>query len=218
MSTETVSVMPFSAALRERTRKAHEEAESSPFVRELLEGKQSRSDYVALAGQQYFVYQALEAVAEQLREDAVAGAFIAPELTRLPAIEADLDFLDPGWRERLQPLPATQAYVETIRRTADWPGGFIAHHYTRYLGDLSGGQVIRTLLQRQFGFGADGVSFYLFADIEKLKRFKDAYREQLDAVPWDDAERERVLAEANVAFRCNEAVFVELAEATSHAA
>jgi len=218
MPTETAPVMPMSTALRERTRTAHEEAESSPFVRELLEGKRSKADYIALAGQQYFIYEALETVGELLRDNPEAAPFLDPALTRLPSIEADLDFLDPGWREHLRPLPATEAYVERIKGLADWPGGFIAHHYTRYLGDLSGGQVIRTLLQRQFGFETQGVAFYVFDDIAKPKPFKDAYRAQLDAVTWDEAERERVLEEANAAFRCNEAVFVELAAATAKAA
>ena len=216
-STDVASVAPMSALLRERTRAAHEDAESSPFVRELLEGQRTREDYVALVGQQYYIYQALEAVGELLREDPVVGAFVMPQLTRLPAIEADLDFLDPGWRDRLEPLAATRSYVARIHRTATWPGGYIAHHYTRYLGDLSGGQVIRTLLSRQFGFDTNGVGFYIFQDIAKPKLFKDRYREQLDAIDWDEAERERVLAEANEAFRCNEAVFVELAEVTRRA-
>ena len=36
-----------------------------------------------------------------MRDDPLAAAFITPKLTRLPAIEADLDFLlGAGWRDR----------------------------------------------------------------------------------------------------------------------
>ncbi len=218
MSIDVAPAVKLATALRERTRTAHEEAESSPFVRELMEGKRSLADYVALAGQQYFVYQALEAVGATFRDDPQIGAFIDPELARVAAIEADLDFLDPGWREHLQPLPATTAYVARIHGLADWPVGYLAHHYTRYLGDLSGGQVIRTMLQRHYGLGEEGLGFYLFPGIAKPKVFKDEYRARLDAVELDDAELSRVLEEANAAFRCNQALFVELDAATAQVA
>ncbi len=212
------NVIPLSAALRERTRDVHADAEGSSFVRELLEGERTRDDYTALVGQQYFVYEALESVAEALRDDPTAAAFISPKLTRLPAIEADLDFLQPGWRDALAPLPATSRYTARIREMAEWPGGFVAHHYTRYLGDLSGGQVIRTLLQRRFGFDTNGVGFYVFAEIAKPKLFKDTYREQLDAAPWTEAEQDRVVEEARRAFRHNAEMFADLAAATAVAA
>ena len=63
---------------------------------------------------------------------------------------------------------------------ATWPGGFVAHHYTRYLGDLSGGIFIGRVMQRRFGFDTNGIGFYLFADIADPRAFKDVYREQLD--------------------------------------
>ncbi|GAB3399094.1 biliverdin-producing heme oxygenase [Schumannella luteola] len=208
-------VILFSDAIRDRTRAVHRETEGSAFIAELVEGKRTRDDYVALVGQQYFVYQALEHVAEGLRGDPVAASFVDSKLTRLPAIEADLDFLAPGWRETLVPLAATQRYVLRIHEMAQWAGGFVAHHYTRYLGDLSGGQAIRTLLQRQFGFDTNGVGFYIFTEIAKPKLFKDTYRAQLDAAPWDEAEKDRVIAEVERAFRHNAEMFVDLERATA---
>jgi heme oxygenase (biliverdin-producing, ferredoxin) len=210
------NVVLFSEAIRDRTRAVHQDAEGSDFIAELIAGRRSREDYIALVGQQFFVYQALELVAEAMKHDPVASSFVSPKLTRLPAIAADLDFLvGPSWRDELVPLPATTRYVQRIHETAVWPGGFVAHHYTRYLGDLSGGQAIRTLLQRQFGFDSNGVGFYIFAEIAKPKPFKDTYRAQLDAAPWDDDEKERVIQEVARAFRHNQEMFVDLAEATA---
>lgn len=212
-------VIPFSQALRERTAAVHSDTEGSAFITELLSGKRSKDDYIALVGQLYFVYEALEAVAELLKTDAVATAFISPKLTRLPALEADLAFLvGDDWRETAAPLPATERYVTRIHEMAFWPGGFVAHHYTRYLGDLSGGQIIRTLLQRQFGFETNGVGFYIFAEIAKPKPFKDAYRAELDALGWGEVERSRVIEEANTAFRLNADLFADLAATTAVAA
>ena len=213
-------VIPFSQALRERTRGGHSASEGANFMDDLMTGKGSRDDYISLVAQHYFIYAALEAAAEKMKDDADAAAFITPQLTRLPALEADLLFLlGDDWRSIIAPLPTTARYVDRIETVAaTWSGGFIAHHYTRYLGDLSGGQIIRTLMQRQFGFETNGVGFYLFDQIAKPKEFKDTYREQLDAVTWSDEERERVIDEVMIAYRFNTELFVDLATAKASAA
>lgn len=208
-------VIPFSQELRERTRSVHEESEGATFMQDLMSGRGSREDYVHLLSQHYFVYEALEEAASWLADDPVCALFITSKLTRLPAIEADLEFLiGPTWREQVHPLPSTLRYTARIREVgATWPGGFIAHHYTRYLGDLSGGQIIRTLLQRQYGFETNGVGFYLFNEIAKPKVFKDVYRAQLDAVDWSEEERSRVIDEVALAFQFNSQLFDDLARA-----
>ncbi len=215
-----MSVIPFSQALRERTRSGHSSSEGADFMSDLMTGKGSRGDYVALVVQHFFIYEALEAAATRFLGDAVASRFITPQLTRLPAIEDDLTFLiGAEWRDAITPLPTTRAYVARIADVAarDWAGGFVAHHYTRYLGDLSGGQAIRTLMQRQFGFETNGVGFYVFDQIARPREFKDTYREQLDAVGWDAAESERVIDEVMRAYTFNTELFVDLAKAKAAA-
>lgn len=212
--------IPFSTALRERSRGAHSGSEHAGFMDDLMRGRGTRDDYVALVAQHWFIYDALEAAADTMRHDAIAAPFISDKLTRLPAIEADLAFLiGDDWRSRIEPLPTTRRYVERIREVgASWPGGFVAHHYTRYLGDLSGGLFIGKLMARQFGFETNGIGFYLFEEIADPAAFKDVYREQLDAVAWDAAERERVIDEVLVAYQFNTDLFVDLASAKSAAA
>jgi len=210
----------FSAAVRARSSAAHSSSEGADFMTDLMRGRGSREDYVALVVQHWFIYKALEAAAETMKADPVASAFVDDKLTRLPAIEADLDFLiGEGWRDQVEPLPTTARYVARIAEVgATWPGGFIAHHYTRYLGDLSGGQFIGKIMARQFGFEANGIGFYIFDEIADPAAFKDVYREQLDAVPWDAAERERVIDEVLLAYRFNTELFVDLAAAKAAAA
>ncbi|MFT4229997.1 MAG: biliverdin-producing heme oxygenase [Microbacterium sp.] len=207
--------IPFSAALRERSSGAHSGSESAGFMADLLGGAGTRDDYSALVAQHYFIYEALEGAAERMRRDRVAATFISDKLTRLPALEADLEFLvGPDWRDRISPLPTTRRYVDRIRRVgATWPGGFVAHHYTRYLGDLSGGLFIGRLMARRFGFETNGIGFYLFGDIADPAAFKDVYRAQLDAAPWDDAEKERIIDEVLLAYRFNTELFEDLARA-----
>lgn len=203
----------FSEALRERTaiRSAAPSA-SERFMADLLSGRSSRDDYIALVAQNYFVYGALERAAEQRAADPVAAAFISPALTRLPAIREDLRFLiGDDWQDAISPLATTARYVDRIdSHAATSTGAFVAHHYTRYLGDLSGCAIIRSIMQRQFGFETNGVGFYLFAGIAKPKEFKSTYRAQLDAAGWSDQERESVIAEVGVAHRLTEELFEDL--------
>jgi heme oxygenase len=210
-----MSVIPFSQALRDRTRSDHSSSEGAGFMTDLMTGKGSRDDYIALVAQHYFIYAAIESAATSMRDDEVACRFISDSLTRLPAIEQDLAFLlGDDWRDQIAPLPTTQRYVARIEEVAHtWCGGFVAHHYTRYLGDLSGGQIIRTLMQRQFGFETNGVGFYLFDQIAKPREFKDRYREQLDNAGWDDDECQRVIDEVVLAYKFNTDLFSDLADA-----
>lgn len=207
--------LPFSAALRERSSGSHSRSEHAGFMADLLKGEGTRGDYISLVAQHYFIYEALESAGERMRRDPIAAVFISDKLTRLPALETDLEFLlGADWREQIVPLPTTQRYVDRIRQVgATWAGGFVAHHYTRYLGDLSGGLFIGKVMARRFGFETNGIGFYLFGDIADPAAFKDVYREQLDSAPWDDAERERVIDEVLLAYRFNTELFEDLERA-----
>ena len=72
-------------------------------------------------------------------------------------------------------------------------------------------------IARRYGFETNGVGFYLFDQIASPKEFKETYRDQLDAVAWDDAERERVIAEVLAAYRLNTELFDDLAAAKAAA-
>jgi heme oxygenase len=216
-----LTVISFSAALRERTWSGHGDSEGAEFMTDLMKGRGTRDDYIALVAQHYFVYQALEAAAAKFAGDPKVEPFLSPALTRMPALEADLEFLlGADWLEQIAPLPTAVRYVDRIDEVAadGWGGGFVAHHYTRYLGDLSGGQHIGKLMQRHFGFETNGIGFYLFNEIADPSEFKIRYREQLDAAGWDAVEQERVIDEVLLAYRLNSELFVDLAAAKAAAA
>src|SRR5882757_2379122 len=206
----------FSTLIRTASHEQHVEAETSTFMSDLLGGRLGVDAYARYTEQLWFVYEALETGAERLAADPVAGAFIQAELFRLPALERDLEHLrGADWRAGLTALPATQAYADRVRECAEeWPGGYIAHHYTRYLGDLSGGQIIRAKAERTWGFArkGDGVRFYVFEEIGNPAAFKRSYRELLDGVRADDLERQRIVGECKRAFALNTAVFHALGE------
>ncbi|MFF0202679.1 heme oxygenase (biliverdin-producing) [Streptomyces sp. NPDC005017] len=201
----------FSTVIRTASHEQHTEAETSTFMSDLLGGRLGVDAYARYTEQLWFVYEALEAGAGRLAADPVAGPFVRPELFRLGALERDLEHLrGPGWRSTLSALPATRVYADRVRECAEeWPGGYVAHHYTRYLGDLSGGQIIRDRAERTWGFArkGDGVRFYVFEGISNPAEFKRGYRERLDALAADELERQRVVAECRDAFALNTAVF-----------
>ncbi|UCM87510.1 biliverdin-producing heme oxygenase [Streptomyces marincola] len=209
---------PFSTLIRDASHQQHTEAENSAFMGDLLGGRLGVAAFRAYTEQLWFVYRALEGAADRLAGDPVAGPFIRPELFRTAALERDLDHLHEGadWRAALRPLPATEAYAARVMEVArDWPGGYVAHHYTRYLGDLSGGQVIRGTAEARWGFErkGDGVRFYVFDAIDNPAAFKREYRALLDALPLDGPERLRVVDECKRAFALNTAVFQDLGDA-----
>ncbi|NGO70453.1 heme oxygenase (biliverdin-producing), partial [Streptomyces boncukensis] len=209
---------PFSTQIRTASQDAHTEAENSSFMGELLGGRLGREAYTRYTEQLWFVYRALEEAAGRLAEDPVAGPFVRGDLFRLPALERDLDHLHGAgadWRAGLAPLPATARYADRIAEVArDWPGGYVAHHYTRYLGDLSGGQIIRGTAEKTWGFArkGDGVRFYVFEGIPNPAAFKREYRALLDAIPVDELEKQRIVDECRRAFALNTAVFADLGE------
>ncbi|MEU2676924.1 biliverdin-producing heme oxygenase [Streptomyces sp. NPDC007107] len=212
----TATTTPFSTLIRTASHEQHTEAESSSFMSDMLGGRLGVDAYTRYTEQLWFVYRALEDGAEALRKDPVAGPFIQPQLMRTAELERDLRHLrGEGWREGLEPLPATAAYAGRVAECArEWPAGYVAHHYTRYLGDLSGGQIIRGTAEKTWGFErkGDGVRFYVFEQISNPAAFKREYRELLDAVDADDLEKQRIVDECKRAFALNTAVFRELGE------
>lgn len=205
-------VVPFSELLRTRTRSRHGASSGAGFMTDLMRGTCSVDDYASLVAQYWFVYGALERATARMADHPVAAPFITSRLTRLPALEADLGFLiGPDWRSRVEPLASTAEYVDRLDGLASVSAGaFVAHHYTRYLGDLSGGQFIRTVLQRHYGFETNGVGFYVFAEVADPAEFKAVYRAQLDAAPWSEDEKEAVVAEVVHAYDLNTRLLAEL--------
>ncbi|MCD9198956.1 biliverdin-producing heme oxygenase [Aeromicrobium wangtongii] len=195
-----------SALLRTGSRSEHTAAEGSDFMSELMAGRINEAGYTHFLTLLRRVYEALETTAAELADDPLASAVIDPAIERLGTIDADLDH----WGRVDVQSPATDAYVARIRASAEWGGLFVAHHYTRYLGDLSGGQAIGRIISREFGLDGAGVAFYEFDAITKPKVYKDDYRARLDGLPLDEAERQRVLDEVKVAFALNGGIFAEM--------
>lgn len=106
--------------------------------------------------------------------------------------------------------PATVDYVERLQKIANSSEAhlLIAHAYTRYMGDLSGGQILARCARKALNLPetGEGGSFYEFPGICP-KNFKNMYRSKLDELPY---EHEMLVSEANVAFALNIRIFEEI--------
>lgn len=208
----TAPELGFAERIKTQTDAAHRRTEQSRFVGDLLAGKLTPAAHAALIAQTYLVYRTLEDAGRTHAENRLVAPFLGDELLRTGALEADLEFLlGAQWRDQVVASPATQRYIDRLDEVAyDWPAGFVAHHYIRYLGDLSGGQIIRRMLERAYGYETDGLRFYIFDGIEKPKLYKDAYRAKLDSAPLSADEQQRIIDEVNLAYELNGALFADL--------
>lgn len=199
--------------LRVGTKKAHTMAENVGFVKCFLKGVVEKNSYRKLVGNFYFVYSAMEEEMSKHSLHPIVSKINFPELNRKHSLETDLAYYyGSNWREQIQLSPAGKAYVERIREISQKePELLIAHSYTRYLGDLSGGQILKNIAMTAMNLSdGQGTAFYEFADIPDEKGFKAKYRQALDELPIDDATADRIVDEANAAFGVNMKMFQEL--------
>lgn len=199
--------------LREGTKKSHTMAENVGFVKCFLKGVVEKNSYRKLVTNLYFVYSAIEEEMERHREHPVLSKIYFPKLNRKKSLEQDLFYYyGANWREQIEPSPAAQNYVQRIREvSASEPELLIAQCYTRYLGDLSGGQILKKIAQNAMNLSeGQGTEFYEFKEISDEKEFKANYRQALNELPIDDATAQRIVDEANAAFGMNMNLFQEL--------
>ncbi|MGO1399468.1 MAG: heme oxygenase (biliverdin-producing) [Brevibacterium yomogidense] len=201
----------FSTRVKSQTQDAHDEAENSPFMGDLLGGKLDRDAYVSLLEQYLHLYRALEATEARFADSPELAGVLDPRLDRVAALEADLADLRTGTAPAAA-TPATRTYVDRLAALPqDAPERYFAHHYLRYLGDLSGGQVIGRLAARHYDLPAESLRTWRFEGIEKHKPYKDQYRAALDAAPLTEAQRDAFVDEARAGFILAKELFDSLA-------
>ncbi|MFN6462572.1 MAG: heme oxygenase (biliverdin-producing) [Nostoc sp. DedVER02] len=192
--------------LRSGTQQAHASAENVGFMKCFVQGVVDRDCFAKFLSNLYYVYSELEAALQSHVNHPVVSAVYFLELNRQSSLEKDMVFYyGDDWREKIIPSSATQKYINRIREiSASEPALLLGHAYTRYMGDLSGGQMLQKVAQSALKLsGYEGTSFYNFEQIPDKKAFKDKYRQALNALPIDDATAERIVAEANNAFEFN---------------
>jgi heme oxygenase len=193
--------MGLSAELRASTHALHVQAERTGMMARIFHSQATRRGYALFLRNLWPVYAALEAGLERHRATPGVGRFARPETYRTDELAADLAALEMG---DLAMLPAGEAYAASVSQAAEGDGiGLIGHAYTRTLGDLSGGQIMRRLLGRSLDLGEATLGFYRFAGIDDMAAYKAGYHTDLDLAGAEIADPGRVVAAAVLAFRLN---------------
>ncbi|XP_057673132.1 heme oxygenase 1a [Corythoichthys intestinalis] len=203
-----------SEQIKEATKDNHLKAENTELMLSYQRGEITLPQYKLLLCSLHEIYKVLE---EELDKNcshpAVAPIYFPQELDRLESLENDLEhFLGPDWSGKVIVPAATHRYTQRLREIGkDNPGLLVAHAYTRYLGDLSGGQVLGKITQKSLKLtGKEGLSFFYFPAVSSPNRFKQLYRSRMNAIELTEEERVAVLKEAVLAFEFNTQVFDDL--------
>jgi heme oxygenase (biliverdin-producing, ferredoxin) len=200
------------ALLRASTRDLHRAVEQAGIMRHMLAGNVDRGRYCQLLRNLHAIYERLEPALERHAAAEPVGRVHLPELARAPALEADLAALQGSdWRRDIPLTAAAAAYVERLGQLDDTdPATLVAHSYVRYLGDLSGGQVLCRIVSDALGLrDGPGTCFYTFGP-PGAGALAARYRRGLSSIRLGDAATARVVDEACAAFRRHRALFEEL--------
>ena len=204
--------MSLAIALKEGTKESHSAAENTKFVASFLRGVVDYEEYRKLLTNFYYVYDTME---QRIREteDPMVQAIKSEDLERKEAIERDLEYYyGADWKDKQIPSEACNTYCHRINEIAEKdPYLLVAHHYTRYIGDLSGGKILKEITARVLKPPAGkGLDFYEFPSIPNAKLFKQNYRAVLDNLGVDSSQENALITEANYAFRLNMYMFDEI--------
>lgn len=188
-----------SAQIREASKESHAAAENSPFMIALLKGELSTSAYCDYLAQLAPIYETLESWTT----------------TKLPLFDRRLDRFERIISDMESMCGMGMVYDETIQYTKHLKSliankdeiGLLAHHYVRYLGDLSGGQAVAKLVMRNMSIPPNFLSFYEFDQISDKVRYKETYREQLDNLQLTQVQTDSFIAEVMTAFDHHSKIF-----------
>lgn len=117
--------------------------------------------------------------------------------------------------------PAVQQYLNAMEKACEKdPSLLIAHSYSRYLGDLSGGQILAKRLKKSIlrldendassWESKEGLKFYHFDQLGNQAEFKDFYRQRLNGAQVNAEQRDLIVKEAVHSFELNIALFDEI--------
>uniref|UniRef100_A0A665WQ83 heme oxygenase (biliverdin-producing) n=1 Tax=Echeneis naucrates TaxID=173247 RepID=A0A665WQ83_ECHNA len=202
---EALSPTDLSEMLAEGTKESHDRAENCQFVKDFLRGRIQRELFKRGTAALYFVYSALEEEIEKNKDHPhIAPIYFPTELHRHEALARDLEyFYGEDWESQISLSAGTKPYVDRIHEVGEKdPVLLVAHSYTRYMGDLSGGQILKKVAQRALKLPptGEGLNFYYFEGIHSHKSFKQLYRSRMNELELQTDTKERIIDESNRAF------------------
>lgn len=207
--------------LRNETRSLHTEVERSSLMRALLRGELGLRPYCMLLRNLHPIYVALEAALTRHAGQPLLAPIFASALFRSAALEQDLNTLHGrSWDQAITLQPASRLYVDRLRALdRSGSGLLVAHAYVRYLGDLSGGQLLKRIVATSFELpGNAGTAFYDFGDSDQTRALTHEFRAGLASMGADQDQIAAIVTEAQQGFEWHRELFEQLALAGGLAA
>ncbi|MEI9907908.1 MAG: biliverdin-producing heme oxygenase [Actinomycetota bacterium] len=204
----------FHDEIKAATDHSHRQAEESRFIVDLMSGKSSLLGYFRYMQALAPVYKKMESLLEERSSSTLLNYFDHRALDRYEKIEKDLDFLAIGlnlvgdWRDE-ELLAPTKVYLSHLDSQIS-DARLLAHHYIRYLGDLSGGRIIGRMMQTHYSIAPQAMNFYDFDGVGDAVFYKRRYRDLLNLVPFTATEKEQFLDEVVRLYQLTTAMFKEL--------
>lgn len=196
----------FSEIVKEASKAQHVAAERSPFLVALMKGSLGTDAYRDYLTQLAPIYEALESW-DSIKGGDLLGLF-DHRLDRFEHIICDIESLG-GSKLVCDETIAYVTHLNTLVEAKDRVR-LLAHHYTRYLGDLSGGQAIASLVMRNLSLPPTFMTFYSFDDIDDKVRYKEDYKQKLDSLDLSPEQVEIFITEVQTAFEFNQRIFTAL--------
>ena len=197
--------------MKRETWDEHEASKDSPFAQTIMSGELGKQAFVEWQKALYPVYETLEDILKKMRKtDPTIHIFDHRKLDRADSIYTDL--LEFGVDPIAEPttLKSIPPYLEAIKKASEETPRLMAYHYTRYMGDMNGGQVIAMRMNKVYGIDKSAMSCYDFSQLGDLYHYRKQYKTLLELVPWTEEQRESFIDEAKTAYKINEQLFNEL--------
>lgn len=200
----------FSETLRRDTSTLHKIAERVGFNLELFKGNVTKELYGKYILQKYHIYDALESAMEKHKSEKNISKITFPELKRKNLLLEDLKEIMGDIWEKQPILDSASAYIYRINKlAAENSVLLIAHAYNNYLADLSGGLIIKNILQKQYTFSDNELHAYTFK-IEDVNKFKENYRNILNEIVTEEDIKESFIEEVKFSYIFSIAILNEL--------
>jgi len=192
---------------------AHRAAEQAPFIDQLMGGVLTTSAYLDYLKTFLPIYQRMEELFREREKEGVLAYFDHRALDRANYIASDIKVLEDS--QDVKPSHSTfssiSRYLESL--TMDLTDvQLLAHHYIRYLGDLSGGQAISRLVARHYQVPKSALNFYNFDTLGDIVFYKNRYRDLLNLISLTNEKENEFIKEVLKLYELNRDLFLELGE------
>ena len=198
MSESSPSIM---AALKAATAELHTMAERRELQHQMASGTIPRELYVAYLGQMFLVHRTLEAcIRRRMSAHRAFAAVVREYHWREPQLREDLAFFktDP---ESVEPVPAARALMQAIEHTSrDEPVALLGMLYVLE-GSTNGAKFIVASLIRRQGLQRGPGLTYLDPHGDLQKERWQAFKRDMNAVSFTEAESGAIIETARAVFR-----------------